>query len=555
MKFPSAAFLRLNQQQPLLAWGVLGLALVLQTFSITLYIGGLLEKDSTAYLARVGSAYGIILVPLGYYAISRLERWGLQINVREQPFYLLNFSAFALLAALFCLARVLLAADAIGIGGRTMFSYDSGWALFPQHFALIDLPTFLILLVFRLGSMTFIGDFRVAEFFGNSTNRKFLLLLFAWWVSLYLYVVFQHQGDFTPFTDRRTLDFREYKAISNGLVAWKFREGFYQIGYPAFLAPFNLLSGSFSYGAYSMRGMSELNQVMLIVVPFGVMGVAVILITAGMLQATDSSHRWVALWVCGLTFIVLLYAYGSYRPSYVKPGRGAGFTDITIGFIGGVEPFNTLLIAIAIYVLARPGRFSPWIGLAGGWAAMTKETNVVILALFLLLWFFSEGGRRHAIKTGLLAVGVFSLQFFYNIYVYGGGLMPHREFQNRIVARARARRLGKTPKKFKIPGGMGLGKVAANLPRILGNYLIPLVVVTVSYLVVMAVYRKRWQLWTFCYVTYLVLLVVFSAWGRIGATFRYLHVMAPLGATLVGPAMLFAIEKGEAKQREIRSNA
>ena len=126
------------------------------------------------------------------------------------------------------------------------------------------------------------------------------------------------------------------------------------------------------------------------------MGVALTLFTAGLLEGMDAAAKKKALWVCGLTLPALIFAYGWFRPEYLPMGRKWGVTDLGVGFLGGVEPFSTLLIAMAIYVLVRPQHFSPWIGIVGGWAVMTKESNVLIFGLFLLMWFSAPEGRWHA---------------------------------------------------------------------------------------------------------------------------------------------------------------
>jgi hypothetical protein len=350
------------------------------------------------------------------------------------------------------------------------------------------------------------------------------------WIAVAAYVLLAHGGASDLVWDRA--DARHYKWLADSLLSGEFEKSSFQIGFPLLLAPFDLLSGT--QHDRSLEAANALNPYSIVLLAGVVLPAAFCLIgaTGAAILRDRRATVPIALGALALTFI-----YISLPPPYASGGDGHFQPLQMLGLVPAVEPLNLLYSALLCFAVARPRAIHPLaLGAIIGFAAMVKETNPLLAAVFMVVYVVSTRDVFAGLRIAFAALVVYSVQLAYNAHVYGALLFPNRDRQWNDTRQAEGfgafveQRYDLTITK---PPRISAEYLPLNLREALAYYAVPLLALLVA---------SGWMAWRFKAARLFVAFGVASitafglfhlAYIRPGATFRYMQAIAPQAFLLV----------------------
>lgn len=403
----------------------------------------------------------------------------------------------------------------------------------------LEVPTiYLAVSLVASRCVLFFGYDKVHQLSGR--QRRQLWEMAGTWIlwsgAMVIYLLFFFEDGFGGLVWENA-DARHYYWLSNQLVTFQFEPEFFPLGLSLFLAPMNLMAGTFA--ASDLQSLSRLNGLSVVFLAFVVSPAAFVLL-GRTCREVFFPERWEGSWWSATVFLVLIasvFAYALwFQPAFISPSDAKYHPIMMFGLTPSVEPMSFLFAALALHFLRDLGRFSAVAaGAFLGTAVMVKETNALIgLLLVLFLWVAGERAARLVTMAGG-ALAVYAMQLVHNAAQHGSLLGANRTFQWEQFAHRWA---------DYVHTHHGISFLGSDPPRIspayasanaelLQVYWLPLALVVVAWFLLVRTNVRMATVATFAFAATASLVAFHLGYLRSGAIFRYLHTALPLALFLL----------------------
>lgn len=401
------------------------------------------------------------------------------------------------------------------------------------------LPGILLALVLIMVRCGLFVAYEKSEGLSASRRRDLWEMAGTWvlWSStmlVYLFLVFE-DGYTGLIWDKA--DARHYHWLSNELLTFELEPSFFPLGLSLFLAPLNLLLGTFT--STDLGSLARLNGASMVFLAFVVSPAALVLLgrtcRAVLLPSGWRRSRWSSSMWPVLIALVLAYAVW-FQPDFVSVRDAKYHPIMMFGLTPAVEPLSFLFSAIVLYFVSDLGRF-PVVpaGAFLGMSVLVKETNALIgLVLVVFLWVAGERVRRIAV-LGAVSAAVYAVQVAHNAALHGSIFAANRSYQWDLMAH---RWVDYVHDHYGIaflgsdPPRLSPAYVSANTESFISSYWLAIALLAIAWLLLVRTGVRIAFVVTFAAAVMASFTLLHLGYLRSGAIFRYLHTVLPMAMFL-----------------------
>lgn len=352
-------------------------------------------------------------------------------------------------------------------------------------------------------------------------------------VLVHFFVTVYWAGDYGRFIWKST-DARHYHWLSNHLLTMTWQKASFQTGLPLLLAPFNVVSGAFF--SRDLSSLIVMNNFFFPFAAFIIFPLTLLISVKTSFLYSETQHKKKSLVFIYFTVVVLVavtiyFFYILSPPSYATKRDALYHPLMMLGLVPSAEIFNILFSAIFCFAILHAASISPYnIGIICGLAAMVKETNAIIVLLFLyFIWIERKKEFKFLIKTIFASLTIYSFQFLYNFIVYDTLLFANRTHQ---WSPARAEKwaiyvMGHYGFEVDHAKVLSTSYFFTNIIQMIENYWWLILLIVISFLFLFFRCSERKYLHRFCIISFLSFIIFHACFIRIGATFRYMQAVFP----------------------------